>query len=148
MLSQNEYVLQQAKPTLVGITMEFRKLNLGAIIVPKILTRAKQVQTSLLFPSLNIALCKRDRVPRNKMINMEVTPSISNDIRRIEDEYLRDEEDRGRKKLADKMPVVDVEALESGAAKLGTKASIPSFAHTLYLSSAPTPSAEIEATED
>lgn len=85
------------------------------------LTRAKHEQTLFLFPSLITALCKEPGVTRNKKTNVDVTPSVSTNIRRIEAEFVRDEEDKTRKKLIGKTLVDDFEALESGVAKLGPK---------------------------
>lgn len=65
-----------------------------------------------------------------------MTSLAATNIRRIESEYFRDKEDRVRKKLPDKMPVVDVKALKSGVAELGTKEGISSSSLTLHCSSA------------
>lgn len=73
---------------------------------------------------------------------MEMIPLASNGIQWIKAEFLRCREDKARKKLADKMPIVDIEALEFSAIELGTEASITSSFPTLYLSFNPIPSAE------
>lgn len=60
-------------------------------------------------------------VPRDKKTDAEVSPSASTNIRQIKAKFLRDEEDRSRKKPTDKMSIADVEALESGAAELALR---------------------------
>lgn len=93
-------------------------------------------------------ICRRAKVPRNEKINMEVTLLASTDIKRIKAQYLRDKEDRARKKLANKMSVVNFKALGSGTAELGTKEGIPSFSPTIHSSATPIPSIWAELTYD
>lgn len=116
--------------------MDKRELNLGAIIALEILIRAKQEQTSLPFPSLITTLCSRARVPHNKKIDVEVTPIASTDIRHIEAEFQRDEEDRARKKLDDKMLVINVETLKSDTVERAPDAGISFSSPSLHSSSA------------
>lgn len=125
---------------LVGYVMDRKELNLGLIISPENLTKEKQEQTSLLFLSLIITLCKQTRMLRNKKNDVEVTLLASTDIQRIEAEFIRDKEYKVRKKLTDKMPVIDIETLESGAVELGLETGITSSSLTLHssLSSIPT----------
>lgn len=87
----------------------------------------------MLFPCLITALCKQARVPKNKKIDSEGTLLATTDIRRIKAEYLRNEEYKARKKLADTTPVIDVEALQSKATDLGTKVGISSFFYYTFL---------------
>lgn len=94
MPSQNEYVIPRAKVTLVGCIMDQNELNLGSIIALEILSRAKQEQRSLSFPTLITTLCKRDGVPKNIKIDTAVTLSATTNIYQIKAEYLRDEKDR------------------------------------------------------
>lgn len=94
MQSQDESVLHLIKAALVGSIIYCKRLNCGAIIALEILTRAKQFQTLLPFPILIIALCRRAKFPRNEKSYVEVTLSASMHIRRIEANYLRDEEAR------------------------------------------------------
>lgn len=133
MPSQNEFVVRHTKPILVGSIMDKKEHNLGSIIASEILSRAKSLQ----FPSLITGLYKQVEVPRNEKTNVEVNPSTSTNIRRIEVVYLRDEDDRSRKKPTYKMLIVDVEALEYGVVELRTKACIPFSSPTVHCSAAP-----------
>lgn len=110
--------------------------------------KVKQFQTSLPFPSLIIMLCRRARVVWSEKTDVEVTPSESTNIKRIEAEYLKDEEDKAIKQPTDKMLIVDIEALESSAVELGTKAGISFSSPIIYSFAAFIPSTKTEATND
>lgn len=56
--------------------------------------RAKQKQTSLLFPILITDLCIRDKVTMDTTRNFEVIPSYFTDISRIEEKYTLEEAGR------------------------------------------------------
>lgn len=85
------------------------------------------------FLSLIITLCKQARVPRNKKTNVEVNLLASTSILISKAEFLRDEEDRVRKKSIDKMLVVDIKARNSDIARLNPKVGITFSSPTVYL---------------
>ncbi|KAG5571954.1 hypothetical protein H5410_061720, partial [Solanum commersonii] len=82
MPSQNESVLRLAKVAFLGCIVETR-INLSMIITSEILMLARQSRTSLLFP-----------VPRDDKKDVEVMPTSSTNIPRIEVEYLKDQVER------------------------------------------------------
>lgn len=79
-------------------------------------------------------------MPRNKKTDIKVTLLTYTDIRWLKAEFLRDEEDRARKKSTNKTLVVDVEALKSGAIELGIEVGITSLSPTLHSSPSLIPS--------
>lgn len=76
MPSLNETILPYPKVALEGCIMDCRKLNLNLVIGLEILTQAKQLQTSLPFPSLIKALCKRAGMPFISKTNVKITPLV------------------------------------------------------------------------
>lgn len=116
--SQNELILHHYKAVLTGCILDRRQFNLRSIIALEILMRAKNQQTSLPFPGLITALCRRARFLFVGKIDVEITPLVSTNIRCIEGKFRKDEKERARKKPIDTTLVVDVELLEADTSNL------------------------------
>uniref|UniRef100_M1DAJ7 Putative plant transposon protein domain-containing protein n=1 Tax=Solanum tuberosum TaxID=4113 RepID=M1DAJ7_SOLTU len=113
------------KAACVGSIMARRQIDLGLFVSQEIAIRAKQTQTYLPFPFLVTELCRHAGVPRDPASDIEVTPSSSIYIRRIEAEFTREEDDRKLAAPANNSPEVNIDLL-SAETPSSTPASEPS----------------------
>uniref|UniRef100_M1DDM8 Integrase core domain containing protein n=1 Tax=Solanum tuberosum TaxID=4113 RepID=M1DDM8_SOLTU len=79
----------------------------------EMLMRSRQNQTSLSF-SVLISACRLSGITFLENPDIEVTPSLSYDILRIEEEYLKDDAEKMKKSLVDTSLIVDMESMVAG----------------------------------
>ncbi|KAL3352212.1 hypothetical protein AABB24_020331 [Solanum stoloniferum] len=110
MPSQNVSILYHAKAACLGCIIDGTRLNLGMIIAQEMVMRVKQRHTSLPFSLSITKLCRWARVLRGVKKDVEMIPTSSTDIWRIEAEHLKDEAIP-----VDSYPVVDTDSLPAEA---------------------------------
>uniref|UniRef100_M1D886 Putative plant transposon protein domain-containing protein n=1 Tax=Solanum tuberosum TaxID=4113 RepID=M1D886_SOLTU len=122
MQSENELILRHAKVACLGCIIDGMRMNVGMIIAHEMVMRAKQCHTSFAFSVLIIELCRWARVLRDAKKDVEVISTSSTDIRRIEDEYLKDQARKMKAALVDSTSVVETGSLPA-------EISLPTPAH-------------------
>ncbi|KAG5586186.1 hypothetical protein H5410_046620 [Solanum commersonii] len=102
-----------------------KSIDMGLIIEQEMTMRAKQRQTSLLFPVLITVFCRHAGLPRDAIRDFEVTPLSFTDIRCIKVECTREEVDSRRTAPVDTSLEVDIDSIPAEAS-LPTLTSEPS----------------------
>uniref|UniRef100_M1DEY7 Integrase core domain containing protein n=1 Tax=Solanum tuberosum TaxID=4113 RepID=M1DEY7_SOLTU len=92
------------------------EISLSAITQEEMLMRARKEQTSLPFPILITQLCEDARVPFWERTDVWITPTHSNDIRRTEADYLRDDAAWRKPPPSDTTPMVYPTTLKTNVA--------------------------------
>uniref|UniRef100_M1DBY6 Putative plant transposon protein domain-containing protein n=1 Tax=Solanum tuberosum TaxID=4113 RepID=M1DBY6_SOLTU len=143
--SQNESVLRHSKVAFLGMIIAWERINLGMIVEQEMAMRAKQRQTSLPFLVLITELWRQDQVPKNAKKDVEIIPTSSTDIQRIEAEYLKDQTEKMQKPAPVDLSPVGVTNFIPAQAFLPTLAPGPSGISKNTATFADTPCSSVAA---